>query len=222
MKKNQENLQGCPYDNLTESLCLDVNLSDSEKRKAQIHLQQCNECREKFQELEGVYSQINEQVRKPVSNKVLDLAKQIRAKDTRYGLVVCEPIKTKKEKAQSFKTKVLFSANGTGTNHQKKLVDFDLEALPKDSIAIRAMTDTSCNKLLLYLWSSNRSSFDGLELKVSDKSQRIVFDHAGVSDMPLMQIEDLGDKVIYFEEKQKNVSASENRFSNIISAITAE
>jgi hypothetical protein len=222
MKKNQPTLQGCPYDNLTESLCLDINLSDAEKRKAQIHLQQCEECREKFQELEGIYSQLNEEVSKPVSNKVLDLAKQIKSENTRYGLVVCEPEQKKNAKAQSFRSTVLFTANGTGANHKKKLSDFDLTKLPKDNIAIRAMTDASCNQILLYLWSSNNSSFEGWELKLSDKSQRAVFNQAGVSHMPMMKIEELGDKVIYFKEKQNNVSASENRFSNIIGAISAE
>ena len=222
MKENEPTLQGCPYDNLTESLCLDVHLSEADKRKAQIHLQQCDECREKFEELEGIYSQLNEQVCTPVSNKVLDLAKQIRNKNTRYGLVVCEPVNKTVGTSKSYKTKVLFSANGTGTNHKKKLSDFDLNALPQDSIAIRAMTDGSCNTLLLYLWSSNPSSFEGLELKISEKSRPVVFDHAGVSHLPLTDIEDLGDKVIYFEEKQNNVSASENRFANIYSAISAE
>lgn len=222
MKKNQPNLQGCPYDNLTESLCLDMNLSDADKRKAQIHLQQCEECREKFDELEGIYSQLNEEVTKPVSNKVLDLAKQVKPQDTRYGLVVCEPTKAKTTKTKSFKSRVLFTANGAGVNHKKKLADFDLDKLPKDNIAIRAMTDKSCNQLLLYLWSANNSSFEGWEIKVSDKSQRVIFDQAGVSQMPLMKIEDLGDKVIYLKEKQNNVSASENRYAQLIDAITAD
>ncbi len=222
MKKNQATLQGCPYDDLTESLCLDINLSESEKRKAQIHLQQCQECRDKFEELEGIYNQLNEEIVKPVSNRVLDLAKNIRSKDTRYGLIVCEPVKTKSTKAVSYETKVLFSANGTGKNHEKKLSDFDLNDLPHDSIAIRVMTDTSCDQLLLYLWSSEYTSFEGWELKVSDVSQRAVFDRAGKSKMPMMPIEELDDKVIYFKEKQNNVSASENRFSNILSAIVAE
>lgn len=222
MKKNEQTLQDCPYDNLMESLCLDVNLSDAEKRKAQIHLQQCEECRDKFEELEGVYSQLNEEVTKPVSNKILDLAKKVRARDTRIGLVVCEPVKTKSEKSLSFKTKLLFSANGTGKNHTKKLSDFDLNALPDGNIAIRAMTDKSCNQLLLYLWSSSCSTFEGWELKVSEKSQHAVFNQAGVSQLPLTSIEELDDKVIYFKEKQNNVPASENRFSNIISAISAK
>ncbi len=222
MKKNQPTLQGCPYDNLTEMLCLDVNLSDAEKRKAQFHLQQCEECREKFEELEGIYSQLNEEISQPVSNKVLDLAKQIKSTDIRYGLVVCEPAKAKTTKTNSFKSTVLFTANGTGVNHEKKLADFDLNKLPRDNIAIRAMTDTSCNRLLLYLWSADNSSFEGWELKVSDKSHRAVFDRAGMSHMPLMKIEDLGDKVIYLKEKQNNVSASENRFANIIDAVTAD
>ena len=119
MKKNESTLRACPYDSLTESLCLDVNLSDDDKKKAQIHLQQCPTCRTNYQEIEGVYELLGEEVRKPVTNKVLDLAKEIRSKDTRYGLVVCEPLDgDKTKKAHSYKTRVLFTANGTGSNNK--------------------------------------------------------------------------------------------------------
>ncbi len=222
MKKNEMTLTGCQYDNLTEALCLNVNLSESDKRKAQIHLQQCKECRDKFEELEGTYNQLNEQLAKPVSNKALDLAKHLNSKDTTYGLVICEPVEQKKKnETLSFKTKVLFTANGTGA-HNTTLSDFDLTTFPKDSIAIRAMTDKSCNQLLLYLWSSKYSTFEGWELKISEKSQRAIFNQSGMSKIPMTQIEELGDKVIYFKEKQNTDTASENRFLNIIDAISAD
>lgn len=220
MKTNETTVQGCPYDDLTESLCLNINLSDSEKRKAQIHLQQCELCRAKFEELEGIYAHLNEELEKPVTNQALDLAKKLRNQDTTYGLVVCRPLKSKGNKTRSFKTKVLFTANGTGTHKDKSLQEFNLDSLPKDSIAIRAMTDKSCDRLLLYLWSSNGHAFEGLELKVPDQSRRAIFDKAGVSSVPMMEIQDLGDKVIYFKEKHNTETASENRFENIFKAIS--
>ena len=173
MKKEETTLRGCPYDDLTERLCLNVKLGEDEKKRVQIHLQQCPTCRERFQEIEGTYSQLNEEVDKPVTNKALDLAKKIRAKDTKYGLVVCEPINTAKKKtAHSYKTKVLFTANGTGSSKDKKLSDFDPRSFPKDSIAIRAMTDKRCGKLLLYLWQSDSSNFEGLELKIPGRLEK--------------------------------------------------
>ncbi|MBN1558845.1 hypothetical protein JW998_01245 [candidate division KSB1 bacterium] len=222
MKKEETTLEGCPYDNLIELLCLDVNLSEGEKRKARVHLQQCARCRKKYQELEGIYKHLNEQVNKPVTNKALDLAKKIRDKETKYGLVVCEPLKTdKKPTALPYKTKVLFTANGTGAGKDSKLADFDPRSLPKDSIAIRAMTDKACDKLLLYLWHEDGDNIDGWELQLPGKSKTAVFSRAGVSQIPLMEIEDLGDKVIYFKEKQKKATASENRYECIFKSISS-
>ncbi|MBN1464875.1 hypothetical protein JXA02_03885 [candidate division KSB1 bacterium] len=221
MKKEETTFNRCPYDDLIELLCLDVQLSEGEKRKARMHLQQCATCRKKFEELENIYSNLNEEVSRPVTNKALDLAKQIRNKDTKYGLVVCEPVKARKKATASYKTKVVFTANGTGSAKDKKLADFDPRSLPKDSIAIRAMTDKACDKLLLYLWHSNDDDTDGWELKFG-KSHAAIFNRAGVSQIPLMEIEDLGDKVIYFKEKHKKASASENRFVNIFESISSQ
>ncbi|MBN1480238.1 hypothetical protein EH223_19960 [candidate division KSB1 bacterium] len=219
MKKNETTVQGCPYDAQTESLCLDINLSESEKRRAQIHLQQCSHCRKKFQELEGLYHCINNEMQKPITNKVLDLAKEIRSKDTKYGLVVCNPIKKGKGKETfAFKTKVLFTANGTGAIRNKKLADFDLNSLPQETVAIRAMTDKSCDKMLLYLWRAGGETFEGWELKVGDNTYRATIKEGGTSFIPFMEIEDLGDKVIYFKEKHKE-SASENRFKYLMNAV---
>jgi hypothetical protein len=222
MKKDEMTLEGCPYDDLVELLCLDVNLSEGEKLKARIHLQQCARCREKYQELEGIYTQLNEQVNRPVTNGALDLAKKIRDKETKYGLVICEPLKAaKKPAALPYKTKVLFTANGTGAGKDSKLVDFDPRSFPKDSIAIRAMTDKTCDKLLLYLWHAKGDHIDGWELKLPGRLKTAVFSRAGVSRIPLMEIEDLGDKVIYFKEKHKKASASENRFESIFKSISS-
>jgi len=222
MKKDEATLQGCPHDNLMELLCLGAKLNEDEKKKVKAHLQQCSLCRQKYQELEGVYRQINEEVEKPVTNKTLDLAKEIRAHSTKYGLVVCEPVNgVQNGKAHSYKTKVLFTANGTGSTKDKKLADFDPRSFPKDSIAIRAMTDKSCDKLLLYLCRASNDNFDGWELKLPGKSKPTTFNPAGVSQIPLMEIEDLGDKVIYFKEKHKKTSASENRFVSIFKSISS-
>lgn len=211
---------GCLYDNQTESLCLDFNLSESEKKRVQIHLQQCPHCRKKFQELQALYDLINNEMQKPITNKTLDLAKQIRSKDTKYGLIICNPIKSKKAgKTRAFKTKVLFTANGTGMKKNKKLVDFDLKSLPKETVAIRAMTDKSCDKTLLYLWHAEGESFEGWELKLANKTHRAIIGQAGTSSIPFVEIEELGDKVIYFKEKHKE-SASENRYKYLIRAIT--
>ena len=222
MKKQELFFRGrCEHSNLTELLYLDKIQDDDEKKRAQLHLQHCLVCKNLFSDLELQYKFISREVLKPVSNKTLDLAKKISSKDTKYGLVVCEPVVHRKATKDStpYKTKVLFTANGAGPSKSKKLADFSLGSLPDDSIAIRAMTDKKRNKLLLYLWSPQNEDFEGWELLVSTETGKAKFGPSGMSQIPLMEIEDLHGKVIYFKEKQ-NAFASGDRFTKPKSPIS--
>lgn len=209
----------CPYDMVTELLCLGVGLSEEERRRAQLHLQQCQKCRKQYSQLEKIYKQIEREIKKPVSNKILDLAKQLNDKDTVYGLIVCEPLKERHESyQQAYKTKVLFTANGSNKTAVKKLVDVDFNKFSEHSIAIRAMTDHKCNRLLLYLWNHKNTDFKGWELRIPHDSEKAVFNSAGASSIELRKIEDLDGKTIYFEEKQQD-KASEEQYAKIVEAI---
>ncbi len=222
MKKRETTFKGrCRHSDLTELLYLGQIENEEEEKLAQLHLQQCPVCKKIFSELEYQYRFIEKEIQKPVANKTLDLAKKIGPKDTKYGLLVCEPVESAKstKNAMPYKTKVLFTANGAGTVKNKKLTDFNLKSLPEDSIAIRAMTDKKCNKLLLYLWSPQNDDFDGWELKISGEAGKATFNPSGMSQIPLMEIEDLNGKVIYFKERH-TAFASGNRFTNIKSSIT--
>ena len=222
MRKQETVLKGrCEHSNLTELLYLNEIQDENEKKKAQLHLQQCPVCQTAFSSLEFQYKCINNELLKPIANKTLDLAKKIKNKDTKYGLVVCEPVDQAKSinNAVPYKTKVLFTANGSGATKAKKLADYSLDSLPDDSIAIRAMTDKKCNKLLLYLWSPQNEDFGGWEIDISEKAGKATFSQSGVSQIPLMEIEDLHGKVIYFKERQ-NAFASGNRFTNKKSLVT--
>lgn len=215
MKKQTPFFSGrCEYSRLTELLCLDEIKNEDEKKKTQLHLQQCSTCQQAFSTLEFQYEIVKREMLKPVTNKTLDLVKKI-SRDTKYGLVVCEPVDQSKAAKNSvpYKTKVLFTANGSGISANKTLSDFKLGSFPDDAIAIRAMTDKKCNKLLLYLWSPQNEDFDGWELKISGETGKATFSPSGMSQIPLMEIEDLNGKVIYFKERQK-AFASGNRFTN--------
>ncbi len=220
MKKQNFFIRGrCEHSNLTELLYLDEIQEKDEKKRAQLHLQQCSSCQQLFHDLEIQYKFINKELQKPVSNKTLDLAKAISARNTKYGLVFCKPIDVGKaaKNTMSYKSKVIFTANGAGPSKSKILSDFDLSSLPQDTIAIRAMTDKTRNKLLLYLWSPQEEDFDGWEIRISGLSNKATFSQSGVSQIPLIDIEDLNDKVIYFKERHSafasgNRSTTDERF----------
>lgn len=217
MKKNVSTYGRCGYSELTELLCLGIDMDESDRQTVSEHIAECPECQKRFNSFQTFYKQVDNVFHKPVSNKALDLAKQLNAKETVYGLVICQPLDTKDEHNRSYKTKVVFTANGKPNQNNMTLGDFDFSSLSEDSIAIRAMTDKQQQKLLLYLWSPSGDNFDGWEVNIPHAGNA-KFNPSGMSKIPLCDIEDLGNKVIYFNEQQ-NKQASGNRFSNIMNAI---
>ena len=170
-----------------------------------------------MKQLKKQYQIIGQEIDRPVSNRVLDLAKKVRSHDVKYGLVLCEPIESKdiSESETPYRTKVVFTANGKICGDYKTLSEYDFKSLPNDQIAIRAMTDSRCNELLLYLWRAETDCFEGWELVIPGESKTADFGPSGASKIALRDIEELGDIVVYFKEKH-NDSASGNSHTNMM------
>lgn len=217
MKKNEPIFGRCEHSELTELLCLGIPMEPDEREKAYAHLRECTDCQKQFSEYQYLYASIDQVVERPVSNKVLDLAKNLKAKDTVYGLVVCEPLEKDNKGNRPFKTQVVFTANGKPNPKNLTLGDFDFGSLSEDSIAIRAMTDKKTNNLLLYLWSPASDNFDGWEIDIP-QAGKTTFNPSGMSKIPLCDIEELGNKIVYFNDLQTK-KASANRFARIMNAI---
>lgn len=209
MKKNVSTRECCEKSNITELLCADASLCEEARKDAQHHLQECLSCRRQYQQLKKQYQIIHQELDRPVCNRVLDLAKKVRSGDTKYGLVLCEPVRSEdKSKSETpYRTKVVFTANGKISGDHKTLSEYDFKSLSKDQIAIRAMTDSRHNELLLYLWRADTDCFEGWELTIPGEPETTDFGPSGASKIALRDIEDLGDIVIYFKEKH-NDSAS--------------
>lgn len=205
MKTNVSISGRCRYSDRVELLCLGEKLSEEDERQVRLHLEDCPSCKRAFRRLERFYDVLDRQVNKPIHNKALDLAKRASAHDVEYGLVICEPMEREPSGEQaSYKSKVVFCANGHVVGEHDRLADYRLQDLPKDQIAIRAMSDRAQNKLLLYLWSPGDQHYDGWQLQIAGETEKAQFGPAGTAAIALREIEELGDKVIYFEEKHSD------------------
>jgi len=192
----------CSFTDRVENLYLNPKVSRQEKETVHQHIKTCLVCRKKFAGLGLLYSQVYKELQKPVSNKVLDLAKRINHSDTNIGLVVCEPL-TRKHQETRFRTKLVFTANGkSGKNFQ----DFDFSTLPDRSIAIRAMIDKKHDKVLLYLWARNNNGFERYTLSFPEPIKNLEFSSSGVSESHFINIEDFDNKVIHLEKQKATVS----------------
>ena len=208
--------RNCPSELYLEYLCLDRGLGEDKKR-TQIHLQQCNQCREVVDELDTFYSIFLQEISKPVTNKTLDFAKKLAASHVKYGLLICKPVPEKNsDRGHAYQSKILFSANGE--SGKKKLADYDLYSISSADIAIRIITDSAGDNASIHLWNKTATEFDNWVLSIPGFSDEIHFNKAGSATIPFINIEKLRNKRLFFQPTLSNIS-KEERFYSIRSAI---
>ncbi|MDZ7371426.1 MAG: hypothetical protein ONB12_09670 [candidate division KSB1 bacterium] len=174
-------------------------LTAEEKQHLDRHLSKCVQCRNAYPAVCSLYDQINNELRRPVHNKVLDLAKRLSSPEVEYGLLICRPIASSEPNPQAglFFTELLFYANGSRFGAKQKLADYGREDL-QDFLTIRAMSDLQDHKLLLYLWQANCDDFSGWKLKLADEEVDVSAE--GKASIPLCGIKELHGKVIQIEK----------------------
>ena len=198
MNKQKTRNHHCPTHTQLELLCLESGLAEDDQKRSQMHLQQCMSCRNVVEELDSFYSTLLQEVFKPVSNQVLDFAKEIGRDDVEYGYILCEPIPERNNgRGFAFRTNVLFFANGEPG--KGKLAQFNKRKIPHDCIALRAMTDPEYKTLLLFLVAPSDSHFDDWVLNIPGTAENVKFSPIGVSKIPLSSVKTFDDKVIFLK-----------------------
>jgi hypothetical protein len=219
MTNQNSRKQHCPDKLHLELLCLDNGLDKELRKRSQIHLQQCSKCRERLKELDEIYKTITREIRKPVSNKLLDFVKGKSSSKVKYGLLDFAPSpKKNSDRGKAFKTKLLFSANG---DHGKKmLADFDMSIFDKRHLAVRVMTDPACKKVLAFLHSDREANFSSYVMELPGAAENINFNTSGVAVIPVNTLEKLDDKLVYLNSETYPSSVTgKDRFQRIKDAI---
>ncbi len=204
MNKSVSTTGKCPARNLLEAAVLRESAGGEESIEMLRHAETCRKCRAVVESLRIFYRCVDEELKKPIENRVFDLAKSVRSDVVEYGLLICESSKgpSSGQGRRLYKAKMVFCANGSRFGEKEKLGDYGLNELGEGSIAIRAMSDTVQNKLLLYLWSKQSSSWEGQRLRIEGKEENIAITAAGQAAIPLCRISDLDGRSICFEEEQ--------------------
>ena len=206
MKNTSKTSKHCPSAIDLEYLFLEEGLNEESRKRIQLHLQQCSSCRETLEKIESYYKLLIHELSRPVSNKVIDFSKKLsNHPEIRYGLIICEPADLNKSEPGTYKTKVLFQANGVPG--KTSLKDFDLLSLPKDQIAIRIMTNPGKNSCSLFLWDHQNNNFNNWVLHFNHLNEKYTPNSMGAVQIPLKLIDDFNDKTLQIEFNK----ASENK-----------
>ncbi|OGC06795.1 hypothetical protein A2V82_08560 [candidate division KSB1 bacterium RBG_16_48_16] len=207
----------CPNQKQLEMLCLDVGLNEEERKRTQMHLQQCESCSAKVKDFDSFYSVLIQEITRPVTNKVLDFAKTLSRSDVIYGLIACEPLpEGNNGKGHAYKARLIFSANGYGG--EKKLADFSIKDLNKLEINIRWMTDSQYDSTLLYLLTQGTEDYKDWKLHIPGVSEQVRFNSAGAAVIPNINLTKLDNKILYFDS-EANESEEENRLVRLAKAV---
>jgi hypothetical protein len=207
----------CPTDDQFERLSFDSLTLEGNKKRVQIHLQQCNACRKRFQEYDGFYSFFMQEISKPISNSVLDLAKKIGHDDVIYGLFACEPLPDKTNgHGFAYRTHLSFVANGFP--NPQRLVDFN-EAEKSAKLTIRFMTDPSCQKILLFVKSIDFYSFKNFRLSIPGIIDNAQLSASGATKMEIIDIKKMTEEIIYLQKDDTNSNAFEKGVEKVRNSI---
>jgi hypothetical protein len=207
----------CPSQRQLELLCLDVGLNEEDRKRAQMHLQQCESCSEKVKEFDYFYSLLIQEITKPVTNKVLDFVKSLSRSEVMYGLISCEPLpESNNGKGHAYKARLIFSVNGDGG--EKRLADVNIKDLNKLDINIRWMTDPQHDSTLLYLLTQVAEDYKDWKLHLPGVSEQVRFNSAGAAIIPNINLAKLDNKILYFDSESIE-SEEENRLVRLAKAI---
>jgi hypothetical protein len=214
MKNNENTIDRCFSAVHLELLCLDETVQDP---RIHSHVKGCMGCHENMDEIETFYDIFTDELRKPISNRVLEFAKQVNIEQIMYGLILCEPVPfSDGDHGKAYQTKLVFAGNGElGKN---KLAGYNFSIIPAQDLAVRVMTDPAVNKLLLFLWSPNNIDFFDWTLFIPSQAENIRFNSAGAGKINGIDINDLNDKVIYLRPGMTQW-IDKTRFESISEAI---
>ena len=207
----------CPTDDQFELLSLESELLNGDKKRTQIHLQQCEVCRDRFQEIDGFYALFVQEINKPITNGTLDFAKQIGKSGVKYGLILCDPVpEMTNGHGFAYKTKIQFVANGA--YNPQKLSSFK-EKLAPHQLSIRFMTDPDCNAVMIFVHTNEHVSLKGWALKLPGVGETIL-SQPGAGKIQSLDLKKMDNQIAYLRKIDDLVpEANERRIEKIEHAL---
>lgn len=211
--------RNCPGSMQLELLCLEEGLNDEDRKRSQMHLQQCGDCRQTSKELDTFYAILTQEMRRTINNSSFDFTKRISSDKVQSGHLICEPLpQMNNGHGQAFRTKLNIDVPRETDDEKIDAVSF--RSLKKHSLVIRFMTDSVSSKLILALWSLDTDDFHGWVLHIPGVSESVRFNSAGLAKIPQVNLERLDDKVIYLGFDMVP-SPNESRLQKIIKSMVS-
>jgi hypothetical protein len=206
----------CPESLYLELLVLDIGLKKEDRKRLQLHLQQCNKCRKTSKNIDSFYNNLLQELKKPVSNKTIAFCHNV-SDNLEYGLIICDPIPEKSNgHGKPYLANLFFYDKGE--KGKKNLLEYDMSCISKNQIALRIIADHDSKIVSLYLFKFDNYPYDDYILFLPGTNASIKFNSVGAAKLPFFNVEKLHQKSIFFDIDHIR-SLKESRFSRLKKAI---
>ncbi|HOX85354.1 MAG TPA: zf-HC2 domain-containing protein [bacterium] len=206
----------CPGSAKFELLLLDVDLTPTERKRLQLHLQQCPACQKLTREIDDFYKVLLQELRFPISNKVLQFAQNVAPRPMQFALVIGDLIENGHEPGErAYRMRVVKQ------NADDKIASnggIAAGGIKHDQIVLRVLIDAEKNSRLLSLWFVEMDNSREWILRIPGTDETFQLNSCGCSRSASLQIEKWEGAVAYLSGK-KNPPESRTRFSRITHAL---
>lgn len=152
----------CINELMLEEYLLGVKMTNAERASIQTHIQICPDCRRVFRELVQYYEILENEIRKPISNKLLDFGYQSYPSGKSASIFIGFRITNGyKDFHYNYKVSIV----------KEKIKSFTdaLDTLPPDAVLFRTITDKQTRTTVLFLYSNNGIDLSKSNLTLNNK-----------------------------------------------------
>lgn len=158
----------CPFCRKLESYILRKITSLSEVDEIKHHINHCEQCNNRFQELRAVYNYLNFELTKPVSNRTFTILKTIQKNQISIASVLLKPqLLDEMPGERHFTAELCFPESADQLYYFNLLNGITID---KDEILIRVVQSTQTRETTLYLYASDIKLYRDIIFKIPKKN----------------------------------------------------
>ncbi|MBN1541465.1 zf-HC2 domain-containing protein [candidate division KSB1 bacterium] len=196
-------------------LLLDIDLSLEERKRLQMHLQQCPACQELTREIDDFYKVLLQELRFPISNHVLKFAETVSHDSMQLGILIGNAAEGESKNGErEFRLRFVKPIEEAPTGLQEKA---DL-VINRNQIVLRVMVDSACKNRLLSLWFVEMDDSREWVLRLPAIGETIRLNRNGFAAIPPLPLEKLEGSMAFLAGAEPT-AIEESRFARLTRAL---
>lgn len=154
------------------------------------HLDSCSRCKQVFSELRIFYNILFDELKKPVTNQVFHLVKNLHSDDITVAGVLLKPqLLDEMPGERHFTSQIVFYESGTDEGEETVTIN-------PDEVFIRVIKSNKTDKTTLYLSAENRKLYSDIIFRLPEHHISFYSDEQGKIEIGKFDIRDLDSRAV--------------------------